>query len=61
MKKTSKSRKPKVKKNAAVLATCPIGSSGWCPYPFSVEQLQKRMKKIADQESKELVGSGASR
>jgi hypothetical protein len=36
------------KKNAAVLATCPVGSAGWCAYPFSVAQLQKRMKRIAD-------------
>jgi hypothetical protein len=44
-KKTSRTSK---KESATVLATCPVGSAGWCAYPFSVRQLQKRMKRIAD-------------
>jgi hypothetical protein len=47
-KKTSKSSKSR-KLNA--LATCPVNGAGWCPYPFSVEQLERRMKaKLAAKE-----------
>jgi hypothetical protein len=57
--KAAKPRKRTTKRNAA-LATCPVGSSGWCSYPFSVTQLQKRMKKIADNSkpAEELTRSG---
>jgi hypothetical protein len=50
-KKTSKSSRTK-KSNA--LATCPINGAGWCPYPFSVEQLERRLKAkmAAKQESR---------
>lgn len=32
---------------ATVLATCPVNGAGWCPYPFSPAQLQKRLKAKA--------------
>lgn len=32
---------------SAVLATCPTGGGGWCSYPFSAKQLEKRMKAKA--------------
>ncbi|HEY9790191.1 MAG TPA: hypothetical protein V6D22_07325 [Candidatus Obscuribacterales bacterium] len=41
-------RKRTSKKTAAMTATCPVGAHGWCSYPFSVTQLQKRMKRIAE-------------
>lgn len=39
---------------AAMLATCPTGGGGWCSYPFTAKQLEKRMKakaKITEIES----------
>lgn len=29
------------------LSTCPVNGAGWCPYPFSVEQLERRLKEKA--------------
>lgn len=48
-----KTRKPASKKGGVALATCPVDFAGWCPYPFSVEQLQKRINamKAAEEES----------
>ena len=58
--KTSKSRKSKKGQSTAVLATCPIGASGWCAYPFSLQQLEKRMKKTTEEpKAKQLAGVGA--
>ncbi len=37
------------KKKSAVLSTCPVNGAGWCPYPFSVAQLAKRLKQKAAQ------------
>jgi hypothetical protein len=46
------SRKKTNKRKSGVMATCPVGSGGWCSYPFSVAQLEKRMKaKAAAQEA----------
>jgi hypothetical protein len=43
------SRKKTAQKKSTALSTCPVGSSGWCSYPFTVAQLQKRLKaKEAD-------------
>ncbi len=39
---------------SAMLATCPTGGGGWCSYPFTAKQLEKRMKakaKITEIES----------
>ncbi len=49
MKKASKTGKHRKSKKNAVLAMCPIGSAGWCAYPFSVDQLQKRIKKATEE------------
>jgi hypothetical protein len=48
-----KSRKPASKKGGVALATCPVDFAGWCPYPFSIEQLQRRINamKEAEEES----------
>lgn len=41
---------PQVRKRAnrksslAMLSTCPVNGAGWCPYPFSPAQLQRRLK-----------------
>lgn len=40
-KKPAKSAK---KVTASALSTCPVNGAGWCPYPFSVKQLERRMK-----------------
>jgi len=41
-------RKPSSKKRSTeMLSTCPVDGAGWCPYPFSIEQLRKRMKNQA--------------
>lgn len=60
-KQTSR-KKPTRRKNQA-LATCPVGASGWCSYPFSAAQLEKRLKAKAEQEqqSAELATSGRSK
>ncbi len=67
-KSVSTSQAKRSSKKAAVeagLAVCPTGGAGWCPYPFSIAQLKKRLKaklqteKTAQaQEEKVLVKSG---
>ncbi len=44
------SRKKSTGKKTSALSTCPVGSAGWCCYPFSVAQLQKRLKAKMAQE-----------
>ena len=29
------------------LSICPVNGAGWCPYPFSVEQLERRLREKA--------------
>ena len=41
--KTQGKRKTSAKA-ASPLAICPTGGAGWCPYPFSIEQLKKRLQ-----------------
>lgn len=40
------------------LATCPVGNSGWCSFPFSPKQLSKR-KPVKVEADKTLVASKA--
>ncbi len=50
---TAKKRRTKALADAA-LATCPVGGAGWCPYPFSPAQLQKRLQaKLNEQANAE--------
>jgi hypothetical protein len=35
------------KRASKALSTCPVNGAGWCPYPFSVEQLERRLKEKA--------------
>jgi hypothetical protein len=35
------------KKAGKALSICPVNGAGWCPYPFSVEQLERRLKEKA--------------
>jgi len=44
-------RKRRPRKSSAVLATCPMNGAGWCPYPFSPAQLQKRLKSLSEKQS----------
>lgn len=41
--KTQSKRKTSTKATSP-LAICPTGGAGWCPYPFSIEQLKKRLQ-----------------
>ena len=46
----SKVQKTTTKKTTAdPLSMCPVDGAGWCPYPFSVAQLKKRLKARAQQ------------
>lgn len=46
--KTDRStRKPTTKKVSA-LAFCPTNGAGWCSFPFSPAQLEKRRKQAAE-------------
>lgn len=38
-------KKASRKKTQSPLAICPTNGAGWCPYPFSVDQLKKKLKK----------------
>jgi hypothetical protein len=46
-KPASPKKKTSTKRSAAALATCPVNGAGWCPYPFTVEQLERRLKEKA--------------
>jgi hypothetical protein len=41
------SKKTTQKPSMAILATCPTSGAGWCAYPFSPKQLEKRMRTKA--------------
>ncbi|MDP3510044.1 MAG: hypothetical protein Q8T09_18885 [Candidatus Melainabacteria bacterium] len=46
----SKSQNTSTKKSSPdPLSMCPVDGAGWCPYPFSVAQLKKRLKAKAQQ------------
>lgn len=34
-----------------VLGTCPVGGAGWCSFPFSPAQLQRRLQLKAEQQA----------
>ncbi|CAN5164052.1 hypothetical protein BH10CYA1_BH10CYA1_58050 [soil metagenome] len=40
-------KKTTTKRSTAALAMCPTNGAGWCPYPFTVEQLERRLKEKA--------------
>jgi hypothetical protein len=46
MKVTTKAKGKKTSPYEA-LATCPVNGAGWCPYPFSMAQLKRRLKAKA--------------
>ena len=46
--KAKPTRKKTARKKSSVLSTCPVGAAGWCSYPFSVAQLEKRLKAKAE-------------
>jgi hypothetical protein len=43
----SQKKKTDTKRASAVLAICPTNGAGWCPYPFTVEQLERKLKAKA--------------
>lgn len=57
----SRAKTTSSKRAAAALATCPVNGAGWCPYPFSPEQLERRLKEKAQKAAaeKELAGTGS--
>jgi hypothetical protein len=61
--KQSIRKRTTTRKKTSAVATCPIGGAGWCSYPFSAAQLQKRMKAVTEQEKseKELATAGSTR
>jgi len=46
------------KLGTAVLATCPVGGAGWCPYPFSLAQLERHLKLKAEASAEVGAGTG---
>ena len=52
----STSKKSSRQKAQSPLAICPSNGVGWCPYPFSVAQLKKRLKK-KEQEAAKLAAT----
>ncbi len=59
--KKTTTRKTTSRKADLALSICPVNGAGWCPYPFSVSQLKKRLKKIqAEKAEKQLVSSKAN-
>lgn len=51
------SKKPAV----AALANCPVNGAGWCPYPFSPAQLERRLRQKLESESTSITSEGSSR
>ncbi len=49
----SQKKKSSTKRSAAALATCPINGAGWCPYPFTMEQLERKLKAKASEAAAE--------
>ncbi len=46
-------KKTSRKKAQSPLAICPTNGAGWCPYPFSVAQLKKKLKKREKEAAKQ--------
>jgi hypothetical protein len=42
-----KKKQTKKRNSRSELLTCAMNGAGWCPYPFSIEQLEKRLKEKA--------------
>lgn len=55
-KASTRSKKP----GATALAACPTGAAGWCSYPFSPAQLERRMKQNAKKRELEETSKGKS-
>ena len=47
----SQTKRSSTKRSSLALSTCPVGGAGWCPYPFSPEQLERRLKAKAMESS----------
>jgi hypothetical protein len=45
--KGSVKEQPQKKRKKSSILSCPVNGAGWCPYPFSIEQLEKRLKEKA--------------
>ena len=54
---SKKSEKPEM----AMLATCPTSGGGWCSYPFSPKQLEKRLRAKAKLDAIEQIQQQAAK
>jgi len=48
-------KKPVKRRKKGSVMSCPVNGAGWCAYPFSLAQLEKRLKEKA------LAQSGAAK
>jgi hypothetical protein len=46
----SSKKKHAKKKSISKVLNCPVNGAGWCPYPFSIEQLEKHLRERALQQ-----------
>lgn len=47
-------RKHPSPKKFEALSTCPVGGAGWCAFPFTVTELDKKVKHKATKTKKKL-------
>ena len=44
---SKKKKQTKRRGSRSEILSCAVNGAGWCPYPFSIEQLEKRLKEKA--------------
>jgi len=59
-KKATDRKKSGAASDKLVLATCPVNGAGWCPYPFSIGQLKKRLKAKQLEKEQALLAEAAT-
>ena len=59
-KKATDRKKSGAASDKLVLATCPVNGAGWCPYPFSIAQLKKRLKAKQLEKEQALLAEAAT-
>ena len=57
----TRSVRKRTTKTVSSLANCPVNGAGWCPYPFSPAQLEKKLKQKQADEAQEPTPVGAGR
>lgn len=51
--KTDRSTRKPTRKKVSALAICPTNGAGWCSFPFSPAQLEKRRKQQIESKTEE--------